>query len=213
MTTVYRYLGYGTTDSNGIAKLAYDANGDPLTNSYTGTGAGEVDVVGSTDAPADISDSSFQSEPYSIWDYIKCDINNSLAVSDYNLRYDTDTLVVADTGKKFTSTETSGRRVYLPLSNVTECVLEFEAKYSTIGSIGVSGETTSTLTYANFNNTDWLYVKITFTNGTVTMKTSEDYSTWTNKALSSSSLTAIGNLFFTVQNGDVYFRNIRVYPL
>lgn len=46
---VYRYLGYGTTNSAGTAKLEYDADGEPLTHSYTGVGAGEVDVVASLD--------------------------------------------------------------------------------------------------------------------------------------------------------------------
>ncbi|MBR1748848.1 MAG: hypothetical protein IJ743_03530 [Bacilli bacterium] len=64
----YRYLGYGITNEQGIATLDHDANGDPITHSYTGTGAGKVDIVASTDKPVDISDSSLQSETYELMD-------------------------------------------------------------------------------------------------------------------------------------------------
>ena len=55
--TSYRYLGYGTTDSNGVAHYT-----------YTGTGAGEVDVIASLDNP--IGQGSIVSEPSSVLDTI-----------------------------------------------------------------------------------------------------------------------------------------------
>lgn len=61
----YRYLGYGTTNSNGVAHLDHDPQGNPI-NGYTGTGAGEVDVVASLDNP--IIDGSIVSEPYPVFD-------------------------------------------------------------------------------------------------------------------------------------------------
>ena len=69
--TNYRYLGYGVTDSNGVAHLDHDANGDSLSHSYTGVGAGEIDVLASLDNP--IVDGSIVSETYSILDCIKYD--------------------------------------------------------------------------------------------------------------------------------------------
>ena len=65
----YRYLGYGITNEQGIATLDHDANGDPITHSYTGTGAGEIDIVASLDDTSKISDSSIQSETYGVLDY------------------------------------------------------------------------------------------------------------------------------------------------
>jgi hypothetical protein len=58
----YVPIGYGVTDENGIAKLDHDMNGNELSHSYTGVGAGEIDVVASLDE--DIDESSVQSEPY-----------------------------------------------------------------------------------------------------------------------------------------------------
>ena len=172
---------------------------------YTGIGAGKQDFIAKY--------RGLQSETCSILDCIICDINNSLAVSDYNLRYDTDSLTIAEDGKKFHSTQTTGRRVYLPLNNLTKCIIELEAKYSTNGNIGVTGENTNILSYGQFNNTEWLYIRMTHTNGTLTMETSTDGVTWTSKSLSQSSISVIGNIMVTVSNGDCYFRNIKIYPI
>jgi len=73
----YRYLGYGITNEQGIATLDHDANGDPITHSYTGTGAGEIDIVASLDDNSKISDSSIQSETYSVIDGTFKDIGTS----------------------------------------------------------------------------------------------------------------------------------------
>lgn len=53
--TSYRYLGYGTTDSNGVAHYT-----------YSGTGAGEVDVIASLDNP--ISEGSIVSRTLPVLD-------------------------------------------------------------------------------------------------------------------------------------------------
>ena len=66
---VYKYLGYGVTDSNGVAKLDHDAEGQELQHSYTGVGAGEIDVVASLDNP--IVDGSIVSGTFSVFDCYK----------------------------------------------------------------------------------------------------------------------------------------------
>ena len=48
---VYKYLGWGITNENGVAKLDHDAQGQEIEHSYTGTGAGEIDVLASLDNP------------------------------------------------------------------------------------------------------------------------------------------------------------------
>jgi hypothetical protein len=72
MTTTYTPIGYGITDENGIAKLDHDMNGDSLTHSYTGTGAGKVDIVASLDS--EIDESSLVSETYELIDAIMYDM-------------------------------------------------------------------------------------------------------------------------------------------
>ena len=68
---VYKYLGYGVTDSNGVAKLDHDAEGQELQHSYTGVGAGEVDVVASLDNP--VSSGSIVSVPCNVIDAERMD--------------------------------------------------------------------------------------------------------------------------------------------
>lgn len=77
MTVNYVYLGYGTTDENGECKLDHDANGDSISHSYTGTGAGKIDVVASLDSPSSISDSSLVSETFVVYDCIFKDIGTT----------------------------------------------------------------------------------------------------------------------------------------
>ena len=69
MTLKYRYIGKGTTDSNGIAHMTEDADGQTVTG-YTGTGRGLTGIIASTDDSTKISDSSIQSETYSLLDTI-----------------------------------------------------------------------------------------------------------------------------------------------
>ena len=73
MTTKYRYIGKGTTDSNGIAHMTEDAEGQSC-DGYTGTGKGLTDIIASTDDSTKISDSSIQSETYSLFDTLFCDM-------------------------------------------------------------------------------------------------------------------------------------------
>ena len=42
--TSYRYLGYGVTDSNGVAHLKKNAKDQDI-DGYTGVGAGEIDII------------------------------------------------------------------------------------------------------------------------------------------------------------------------
>ena len=79
--TNYRYLGYGVTDSNGVAKLDHDANGDPLSHSYTGVGAGEIDVVASLDNP--VSSGSIVSETFIVDDTYKYDLATITKHTDF----------------------------------------------------------------------------------------------------------------------------------
>lgn len=85
MTTYkYRCIGTGTTNSQGIAYLTHDCNGNPLSsNGYIGTGAGEMDFVVSTEENMD--DSSFQSNIQEVIDAMYYDTCTTDTTSNYSL--------------------------------------------------------------------------------------------------------------------------------
>ena len=83
--TSYRYLGYGVTNSNGVAHLDHDPQGNPI-NGYTGTGAGEIDVVASLDNP--VESGSIVSGTLPIFDCVLV----ADALTDYEIQSGTLTL-------------------------------------------------------------------------------------------------------------------------
>ena len=211
----YRYLGYGTTDSNGIAKLDHDDTGSSIAHSYTGTGAGEIDVVASLDE--EIVEGSIVSEIYEVWDYIKHDINNTLAVTDYNVLYPSDTLSIVDDHKEFTTIQSSGRRCYLPFNAPSDFRIELEVKFTNMGNIGVWNSTDNGKYKQNENNTDWLYYRINKISNSVTIQKSTDGDNWVGVTVSNYGTFDFSaseyRLLLTTISGTVYFRNIKIYPV
>ena len=125
MTVNYVYLGYGTTDENGECKLDHDANGDSISHSYTGTGAGKIDVVASLDSPSSISDSSLVSETYGIIDGFLSDING---VGNIDYRNSSSGNINRDnTGTEFTA-NTIGTMSYFHISTDHTNVYNFKDK-------------------------------------------------------------------------------------
>lgn len=107
--TTYKYLGWGTTDENGVAHLDHDANGDEIQHSYTGVGAGEVDVVASLDNP--VSSGSIVSVPCNVLDalfYCKGTIGNVNA----NWVAETGITSTPDTEGNLLENSTSGGKYY-----------------------------------------------------------------------------------------------------
>ena len=220
MTTVYRYLGYGTTDSNGVAKLDHDANGDAISHSYTGTGAGEVDVVGSTDAPADISDSSFQSETYEVLD---CMWYDDCTVSTHNTnwfnRYNLSTDYTGDV-LKLTAGTNSGN--YMPnkdgtatsISDVTEWIPSFALELDIINfddgtgsNIGIS---TVGRSLTQLGITGETHLKVVYDGSTV--KYYKDNST---TAIYTANLTT-SPVYISIGVGSGHYitiKDVKIYPI
>lgn len=114
----YVYLGYGITDSNGVAKLDHDANGNVLSHSYTGVGAGELDIVASLDAPEDMGTESLQSQVYQLFDCYKYDSG----MSDYNdiwTQSSQNVLIRESSGEYSTIKETTiGTTAFITITNI-----------------------------------------------------------------------------------------------
>ena len=225
--TNYRYLGYGVTNENGVAHLEYDEDGEPLTHSYTGVGAGEIDVLASLDNP--IVEGSIVSVPCNVLDCLKydgCTISNHNDIwdtSDPNLTFERKTDYTSIKQKVTTSRATTY------LKNIdTSGVIEFEMKHIKNGTVYASDYGLNFIndsTYCGFFSAthlgitnsmvgDWLGFKVIF-DGTTYDVVSLDYP---DKSVSGRTTTAPinGFMFSITANSDVselQIRNIKVYPI
>lgn len=126
--TKYTYLGYGTTNSEGIAHLDHDANGDAISHSYTGTGAGEIDIVASLDD--EITESSILSET-SVLDCLFLDAGMSENTHYYNHQSRT-TDTYDNTGRTLSNSTGTTSHYYLvspPTTPSTASDSSFSADY------------------------------------------------------------------------------------
>ena len=117
MTYTYRCIGKGITDSNGVAHITHDCSGNQLvSNGYKGVGAGLMDFIASTDAPADISDGSFQSEIFELMDLEWLDYGTQ---SNHNSNYVNTGLTVSydSTGTTVTNEATGNKYLLCDLNH------------------------------------------------------------------------------------------------
>lgn len=168
MTATYNYLGYGITDSNGKAKLEYDSEGNPLTHSYTGTGAGEVDIVASLDNT--ITESSLVSETYEVLDCYKYDSG----MSDYNdiwTQSSQNVLIRDSSGEYSTIKETTiGTTAFVTITNIplTDYRIEVDV-YQVDGTtdewcVAVLKSDYTAITSADSKLGEWKHISLDLTN-------------------------------------------------
>ena len=224
--TNYRYLGYGTTDSNGVAKLDHDANGDPIQHSYTGVGAGELDLIASTDDPSHIGSGSLQSEIYEITDAIFYDVGIG---SSANNKWDTlyVTRSVEDNGTKFlvTSTNASARASMNPVDNAsaydfppTPFAWEFDiVEYNAEGNLqALIIQNTPTLLNKVFSlkNSSYLgkTVKITYDSSKLKLYVDNTFISEQSVTYDSSNNLRIG-FAFSQKDDYLIIKNVKLYPI
>ena len=218
----YHYLGYGITNDKGIAKLEFDANGDPITHSYTGTGAGELDIIASLDDSSKISDSSIQSETYDVWDCLLYDIatydthtNNFWASYNASLDRPTD-----NTGTVFTSTSDGTGRTGV-IDNTARhspnMVIEFDV-------VAMTGR--NEMSFWKDGSTEWTNRFDTATNGgighwkiEITPTSQKAYfegvqhGTTGNKAFSSNIRIQFVNVYENSTRGSIKIKDFKIYSI
>ena len=218
----YRYLGYGITNDKGIAKLEFDENGDPITHSYTGTGAGELDIIASLDDSSKISDSSIQSETYSLWDtlfHLECTSEtNNWNYNDARVSASFD-----ENGGHFTGLEsTSFKQVNLTnngtrfLDGTKNQTIEYDIKKNIALRLALfdnGANSRQILFFGNSYSNDWNHIKLVYNadNHTVTPYVNDNALTPVD--LSSYTMTTFGITFLdnTSNQMDFYVKNIKIY--
>lgn len=224
MTTNYVFLGSGTTDSNGVAKLDHDANGDPISHSYTGSGVGEVDVVASLDDPDSISDSSLQSEIYGVLDCIFMDYKSD---GTHNTDYykSNNATVTSSDGEITVYATTTG--VYISnqvISGDFEAILQCKNVNGNGVRVGFADSNSSSFnksTRVLFTYSDYYYLKFRRVSGTWTVSRSINGETWTDySTLDVSSLTSEDCYFLVyvqIPSGSderrLTYKDLRIYPI
>lgn len=215
MTVNYRYIGKGTTDSNGVAHISKDANGDPIDPAgYTGVGAGLIDVVASTDDPDHISGMSLQ-ETYEVLDCLYID----KCTSDDHANWNSTIGMTWSDGK---CTITSSSSIFPRVA--TAITGDFEALFyaSMTNAIRLIVFNTSNVNSQNkwiMNQSSEVLFRIKRVGTVWTVQHStDDGETWSSAySQSSGSLTNeevyLGFGIETSNERSITFRDLKVYPI
>ena len=205
-----RLLGTGVTDVNGNAVMTKDAGGQTLVHSYTGTGAGLVDVV----AECTIDSSTIVSTPYEVLDCLKYDKGTSDAHNDI---WDNQSYVSRGTDYSTLQATTSARGFHF-MSKIAET--DFKIKFKIHNTSAPSGanivwqfDTTSQqangFAYYGITGGD---VEITKIGNNVTTKVNGE-TTRTN-TLNKSASEIFRMSFMTGANGDnILISDLEAYPI
>ena len=124
-----RFIGYGYTNSSGVATLEYDVDGTRLNpTGYTGVGAGVVDIKAKLH-----DDSIIQSEPYTVIDAIvydkayptSDDYNSDMWFGSPNWTINTD-----ENGTTISTGTNTGYRLYTASSSGTSPYKDFTEDFA-----------------------------------------------------------------------------------
>ena len=221
----YRYLGYGITDENGIAKLDHDAQGNAIEHSYTGVGAGKIDIVASLDD--EIDEGSLVSETYEILDCLFLD-SGAYATKNTNWFSSTNVNVSTPEGSEDTTVSATSTSAYISNQVITgdfEAIVE--CKNITGGGIRVGLCNKNNMSFnkavrVSFSNDSYYYLKFRRENGVWTVSRSTDGVSWTNySSLDANSLTTedcyfcIYAQFPSGSTGEraLAYKNLMIYPI
>ena len=206
-------IGTGKTDNNGIAKLDKDSNNQTLTHSYTGTGAGYVEVIAVCDG--------LESAPFTILDCAFLDNGTDTPSSSKwtiasNLTAGTDTDGYASFSK-VASSATNGK-AYANVDMTGDWEAIFDLKADGVIRVGVRNSNNNRCE-ANITAEEWTTIRVKVQNNTLTFASQNSDETWTNITYSTNNadLTSAVNLQFYLYNTTAYltmsYRNLKIYPI
>ena len=221
MTVNYVYLGYGTTDENGECKLDHDANGDSISHSYTGTGAGKIDVVASLDSPSSISDSSLVSETYEVYD---CIFHDEMGTNTWHKTNQTLVIESTNDGIKLTNDSTTSNYYAVPkinnsnisLDSSNDYVIEMDFELNTektndyfaqMGIIGKNVHLTPLFTNSEINV--FKHIKVTVINKQLKVYINGVYNSSLDQTITNNS----GDVSVGLHGGSVTVKNFKIYPI
>ena len=210
-----RYLGYGYTNAQGVAKLEYDPSGNALSHSYTGVGAGKVDIVAES--------GTLQSEPYTVIDgvFYNSGVGATGDASFYNPA-NIDVQVESD-GTLLTQSASSTALYYANIGTTGDLYdftssfcIEFDIISSSRSSSSSSGlgislteknGTAKVKQFSALNITSNNHVKITVDGTNVIYKVDN------NTPVSEAYTTTQVRVAFLLNSASMKFKNFVIYPI
>ena len=196
-----RLIGTATTDNNGVATLT-----------YTGTGAGEVDLTACY--YEEDTESIIQSGTYPVWDTLWYDIATTGKKSSAWSNPDGISIVTNDDG-----TTLSDVANYYSSTNTMADNFRLEFEIKTTGGAGRFGVYISNLSkssHVNITENDWVHFRITRQNGVVTFERSTDGVTWITGTWGGNTLTTetCGFKFYNLATDrTISYRNMKCYAI
>jgi len=218
MTTIYRLIGKGTTDSNGIAHMDYSTSdgGSTWTDissnpGYTGTGAGLVELVASTDST--ITTNSVKSDPYEIIDALFYD--DGLTNHD-STNYSSVTALVEETvteGVQITKAPSGSTNARYICNTGSSNDIQAEVTVKTEGQVRFGFiDTNNSVSFANVNNTEWSTCQLKRTNNTLTAYINgSQVSFQTNNADATDTLKFFMQIYNTTDTVSFIFKDVKLY--
>ena len=214
----YRCVGWGTTNSSGVATLDYDADGNPLlTSGYKGQGEGLVNFVASAENPSAINSSSDVSSTYEVIDALFFDeATDNTKASQYSFpsgvtpSYDETngtTISYASTGNKYVSFKINNSTTWRD-ENTDYCI-EFDVIFTTANEFFRMGGQNIKFSNLNGSSSGSGSVKFVTDGNTLTPYWNGTAITSQEKTMSSNAEAQLG-LFGTT---SMTFKNIKIYPI
>lgn len=215
MVEKYKFVGSGVTNSQGVAQLTHDANGNPLaTPGYVGSGKGLTQMCASLDSPTEVSSGSDLSEPYAVddtYNYDDATLSNAHNIwsdgGNYLERHDTYSTV----------SDVNGADGIISTPIPSNCLIEFDLMidrqvWAWCVEIGVTGWSLAD-NYASAQTNTWYHAKLEVGTSSSTMYL---YNASTGALLGSKTKThtlTASRLYLRSRDAITVtsFKNVRIY--
>lgn len=219
MVERYKFVGSGVTNSQGVAQLTHDANGNPLaTPGYVGSGKGLTQMCASLDSPTAISSGSDQSETYGVTDCLVYDDGTSDPKKTSFIKTGNGTITIGSNGTTISATSNTTYRNTTLITGDFEIILQA----TLVSSVRIGVQTSVDLGYKQtkfnyFDVTD-TYFKLRRVGSTFNAQYSSDGVNWNNRSLETNNVGDndcyfIISLETTGTERTITYKDLKIYPI
>ena len=212
-----RLIGYGYTNSNGVATLDYDASGTSISPSgYTGVGAGAINIQAELH-----DDSTVVSEPYTVLDCIKWDTGIDGTATNIYLENITSTVTRGSeysTLKEPASSNVTARtsvpmqdmNIEIDIAQVdgnldNACFIFVDSNYGNSSNFSIS--------HTGVSLGEFVHLTIEIRSGIATVKNNKNSSTVTRDLTNITTTNLYTGLWTSSDITELRFKDFKLYPV